>query len=381
MIDENGKVTREDFSLPNEMDELINENKNIFIEIFGRNPVHNDPLFFHHILFPKEHAMDTLCQKMREVGASEDQIYATKMTGLIVTEINEHLFSEHEKKEWQYHGNQYLLHEKNGTLDKLLGRNKTRLKLIEKYSHIKYIMAFIIDKINQINRGISDISSELTRNKFLAFCLTKTLKTNKAISVLMDSELNEDSFALIRSLFENYLQTIYIKNKENDYLKILKAKLGLITGSHKFESKNNKINRRFIINVHTGEKIDSFVSNKKICESSVHQEDLKIYYFLYDFLSAHVHPDYRMADNYIDHNGLDHVKNKYNFEVTVFATFINLIYLNEIYTEKFIDETSKNDIIRYIKTTKPILIESLKNEMNNIQVPVEMEMRINKIIL
>lgn len=379
LINEEGKVIRQPPNIPNEMNSIIDMNLQLFKEIFGRTPFPNDPLFFHLILFPKENTIENICEQLRLAGAPEEQVYATKMTGLIITDVNEHIFSEFEKEEWKNHSEQYSYHKQKGTLDQLLNIDRKKLKLISQYDKIKYILAITIEKINQRIRLNSVSLEDINKDTFLSFCLTKTLKTNKSISALMDSELNEDSFALIRSLYENYLQTILMKNNEYEYINILKAKKGIKEGTHQYEIRNGRINKRIIIKIETGERIQSNISNKAICELSEYEEDLHIYYFLYDFLSSYVHPDYRTLNSYIDHEGFDHVSRKYDFDVTIIAVFINLIYLKELCSESFIDETSIQDIEKYIRDTKPLLLPFLNTSINEIEIPQEMIDRINNI--
>ena len=89
-----------------EIFEILKEQRQRFIEKFGREPGPNDPLFFDPDKdTPTQLDLDEL---MREFEAAADAVglnpvisYAFKKTGLLVTEENQHLLSEEDLEEWQ----------------------------------------------------------------------------------------------------------------------------------------------------------------------------------------------------------------------------------------------------------------------------------------
>ena len=79
--------------------EIIEEQRQKFIEKHGRDFGPNDRLFFD--MPPLEHVEHEIVQAMKQAGLDPAMIYAFERTGLLVTEENEHLLSEADLAEWE----------------------------------------------------------------------------------------------------------------------------------------------------------------------------------------------------------------------------------------------------------------------------------------
>jgi hypothetical protein len=97
LVDDEGNVFK---SIPvsDELAEVIEEQKQKFIEKHGREPGPGDNLFFD--MPPLEHAEHYMVQGMKQAGLDPAIIYAFEKTGLLVTEANEHLISDKDRAEW-----------------------------------------------------------------------------------------------------------------------------------------------------------------------------------------------------------------------------------------------------------------------------------------
>ncbi|HYT95012.1 MAG TPA: SEC-C metal-binding domain-containing protein [Gemmataceae bacterium] len=96
--DEQGHVSRS-LPLSDEMKTVLEQQKQKFIEKFGREPGPNDPIFFDAP--PVEQVEFQMVQAMKKAGLNPAFIYAFEKTGgLLVTEANQHLIPEKDLAAW-----------------------------------------------------------------------------------------------------------------------------------------------------------------------------------------------------------------------------------------------------------------------------------------
>jgi hypothetical protein len=95
--DDDGTIFKS-IPLSQEMVDLLEEQRQKFIEKFGREPGPNDEVFFD--LPHPEHIEHEMVETMKEVGLDPALIYAYEKTGRLVTEDNQHLLSEADLAEW-----------------------------------------------------------------------------------------------------------------------------------------------------------------------------------------------------------------------------------------------------------------------------------------
>ena len=93
--DEQGQLLRE-VPLPDEALPLLEEQRRKFQQQFGRDPGPDDLLFFDAP--PLEQVEHQLAQAMRRAGLDPALIHAFEQTGLLVTEDNQHLLAEQDRK-------------------------------------------------------------------------------------------------------------------------------------------------------------------------------------------------------------------------------------------------------------------------------------------
>ena len=96
--DEGGNVYRATPISPDVAD-ILQEQRQKFIDRHGRESGLNDPVFFD--LPPLEHVEHAMVEAMKKAGIDPAFIYAYEKTGLVVTEENQHLIPEKDLNEWQ----------------------------------------------------------------------------------------------------------------------------------------------------------------------------------------------------------------------------------------------------------------------------------------
>ena len=96
--DESGTIYKSTPLSP-EMDDMLQEQRQKFIDKHGREPGPDDPVFFD--MPPLEHIEHQMVEAMKKAGIDPAIIYAYEKTGRIVTEQNQHLLSDSDLDEWQ----------------------------------------------------------------------------------------------------------------------------------------------------------------------------------------------------------------------------------------------------------------------------------------
>jgi len=95
--DDEGNIFKS-MPLSDEMKDVLDEQRELFIEQHGREPGPDDPVF-PNMPHP-EHMEHELIEIMKEAGVNPAIIHATERTGRLVTEENQHLLSDRELDEW-----------------------------------------------------------------------------------------------------------------------------------------------------------------------------------------------------------------------------------------------------------------------------------------
>ena len=96
--DESGTIYKSTPLSP-EMADVLQEQRQKFIDKHGREPGPDDQVFFD--MPPLEHIEHQTVEAMKKAGINPAFIYAYEKTGRIVTEQNQHLLSDSDLDEWQ----------------------------------------------------------------------------------------------------------------------------------------------------------------------------------------------------------------------------------------------------------------------------------------
>jgi len=98
LVDDEGNIVK---SIPvsEELAEVIEEQRQKFIEQHGREPGPDDNLFSD--MPHQEHVEHSMVQAMQQAGVHPALVYAFEKTGLLVTEQNQHLLPVNDLAEWE----------------------------------------------------------------------------------------------------------------------------------------------------------------------------------------------------------------------------------------------------------------------------------------
>ncbi len=98
LVDEDGTIFKA-VPMPDELAEALDEQKQRFIDTFGREPGPDDNLCFDAP--PWEHIEHYMVQAMKQAGIDPAIIFAFEQSGLLITQENQHLISDRDRAEWE----------------------------------------------------------------------------------------------------------------------------------------------------------------------------------------------------------------------------------------------------------------------------------------
>src|SRR5579875_125733 len=96
--DDEGNIYKS-IPMSSEVSEIMDRQRQKFIDKYGREPGADDPVFFD--VPPLEHLEHEMVQAMKGANLDPALIYAFEKTGLLVTAQNQHLLSDQDLAEWQ----------------------------------------------------------------------------------------------------------------------------------------------------------------------------------------------------------------------------------------------------------------------------------------
>jgi len=206
VINEEGEIGKR-VKLNKQTKEIIENQMVEFEAILGRKPGDHEPIFFQKLLVSDKMHNQLMDEMFHQIGVEEDKIYASKKTGLII--VSDHLdkFSDKDLESWNEAIDEYWELKETGKLDEL-----TVFDVLESsFQRVQFIYALIITKRNGDQTEIN-LDTGFDPLDYVYLCLTKNLKTFLAYQCIIENYYNEDSMALIRSMYENYLRIIAIRN-------------------------------------------------------------------------------------------------------------------------------------------------------------------------
>ena len=213
LVDRDGNYYKQIPLVPKAI-ELLNKMKEDYQRIFEREPNKNhDPVFLMRYLISNEETERLSVEAMHCAGIQPELIYAYKRTGgLILTESNKDLATTKDLEDWHNAIDEYFESQKNSSQT-----NPIELLFNSLEDELE---ACIICTGYALDLGIvenaprtSSSSSLFTVDDYVLLCATKSIKTLRAVRVLINENIGSDCLVLARHIYENYLHCIYAINR------------------------------------------------------------------------------------------------------------------------------------------------------------------------
>jgi hypothetical protein len=347
--------------------EILDRENERFKSIMGRDIGLEDPIMPSSLKMSEDEYKEHVTAMLREIDVDEAIIYAFNKLGFVVGETNEHLVTSTRKRQWNEAINEYYesLEEEEDEemliLDELFGSLALKLeKLLMVYS--------LILRKHSLDAETIRLTGDINLNDYIIFCLTKNLKSIKAIIVLLENFV-EDALNLSRTNFENYLEIVQAKYDAEFLKKTIEFQNGIDEGGYSRKGK-------YLIKESTGERIKPLNNYEKAnLNRFFAEEDTAVYEYLYNYLSSFTHLDLKTAGNYIHQElGFSAVLRNDNRHCTIILLFINFMLLHELKDLELM-KIYKSDIVQLRDEIGNIFHQL---EQNHIKLPLEISKRLRK---
>lgn len=333
-----------------------------FVELFGRKPSGSDPIFFENVALYSDDMMKVeMDEALAKADIPRDIAYATKKTGLIVTAHNESLLTGQDIQEWNDAIQEYYLTKGRQKKTAAEKRSAKVGELIAREFH----RCMVVMGLTLREGGLLRVTDEQgVAAGHSLFCLTKTIKSMRALQLLTDKGFGEDGLVLVRSMLESYLHVAYLLKHSEKAEDLVAARIGLEIGTHFYRTNaKGNIDYSCIIEKATGRMLDGKISIKTMAAGSPYSEDLDVYLGLYEYLSGFIHPDFRCSQTYVAHESLsfDHTKQSMYMEARALGLIIGTMILHALYASEYLSEKMTKDLEHYLRRTRKKLLFLLKN--------------------
>ncbi len=312
-----------------------------FKAIMGRDITGDDPLIPSALNMSESEYKRHVSVMLDEIGVDPRVIYAFNKLGFCLVE-GEEMYSDEQIEKWNNAIEEYENLKLNGIGLDEQNVNSTIERVYKTFEKLQFLYALVIRKYSNKLDSI-DLAVEPKSSDYILFCLTRNLKSIKAINLLSVNDFPEDAFNLARTNFENYAEIVYAIYDNDNLTRQIKAENGILKGTHE---------RRW-------KKIICKTSNQEISLNSNYEKinlnpefkdlDSKVYNLVYSLLSSYTHPDVKTAIKYIDTDyGFTDLKENSNLDPLIIVLIINFMIIHELQNLEYF-KTSKKDLTKQIK--------------------------------
>ncbi len=364
MVDEDGDVYKQIPLVP-EARELLENASEDFLRVFEREPrKDSDPVFLVKYLLGDEELERQTVEAMRMAEVPPHFIYAYQKTrGLLLTRGNEKLATTKDLEDWDAAIDEYQRLKKKPPTPHPV---KVLLALLEEEVDSCIIcLGYVLEHGQQPDAVRVASSSALFRaDDYALICATKSMKTLRAIKVLLKENIGADGLALARHLLENYLHIVFAIARPEMLKHVIDAQIGLKLGTHEFaRTGNGRVDSRRIVRKSDGEEFLGHISYHKMAESSPHPEDLELFDYVYSFLSEYTQPSFAGAALVLDEQGtLSSLSNELQAEALFYAVCFSVMILDELRRLSLFSAQAKRDIetvVERVGTKAGLLVMAL----------------------
>ena len=359
--------------------DIIEDQKQLFINLYGRRPLENEYLFPFEGISGNEMCLE-MVYIMREADISEDKIYAYyKSKGLFPCKENKKNISKMDLQEFSD-----LCDEYNELISAPLSNNETNI-----LQYVSFANDYLSNIYEQSNEALSMAMNDFIRRHskidtfldyevstvvdYCIFSLYKTIKVLKSIKKLYDEHMTESIYALARGLFENYMYINAINQDEDFFATKISPKTD--TGNYSFaKNPDGKVNYNRVIHNITGETSSIRVNIADLKKYFICLKDEELYELFYQTACQYVHVDVLSAKNYFyESDPYDEI------DPAIIASIISItlaaLLLNQVSRVHCTSKQFTKDITFLFNKIKPELLTSFeiaygdpehKNEVFNV---------------
>src|SRR5690606_13922758 len=193
------RLIREEGIIPitTEIQEIFDEENERFKAIMGRDISGDDPIMPLSLTMSESEYKRLASEMLSDIGVNPRVIYAFNKLGFCIVE-GEDMYSDEQRKQWDAAIKEYEDLELTGIDIKTEKINSTIEKIYIIFDKLQFLYALIIKKYSFRKNSI-DLKEEPNLSDYVLFCLTRNLKSIKAIALLSIQDFPEDALNLSRT--------------------------------------------------------------------------------------------------------------------------------------------------------------------------------------
>lgn len=345
--------------------EVFDQAAEDFRRVFDREPRKNsDPVFLCKYLISEEELERQTVESMQRANVRPHIIYAYRKTGgLLLSRQNEKLASTKDVDDWDAAIDEYYRLKKNPPAPHPVDLLFQSLE--DELDSCIICLGYVLEHGLSTDAQRMPSSSEyFSVDEYALLCATRSMKTLRAIKVLLNENIGADGLSLARHLLESYFQIVFAIAQPNMLKHLTDAPIGLKLGTHDFaRSPNGRVDSRKILRKRDGAEYLGHISYYKMAESSPHKEDLELFDYFYSFLSEFTHPSvagFRLVLG--EHGKLDALSNELQSEAFFYSICLATLILDELRKLPVLSAEAKIDIatvVRRVGAKAEVLVAAL----------------------
>ncbi len=356
----NDKEYIKSIPMDKEIEKLLKSCEKKFIKVFGRKPSKNDFVIFEAL----DYDFDKYTRKLKyDKSIPNDYVYAYDRTGLMVNDLNKDKLPDIEIEEFNLAVQEYnkLLNEqiKDNEANMLQVAEATNEYIKNLWEETSEEIIYVLNRCIRESQRVIGITKGFNIKDikdFILYCIYKTIQNLRTLQTLINEGYVENSFAVVRFIYEILLNVIAFKNDKELFKNKILPLVGLDEGT--FERKDNNT----VIEKSTGKEYYCKIKISNLAKQAGTEYEL-LYNTLYYDLSGFIHVDtftakkiFAEMDNFLD------------IDECYVAGILSIIFSMEIIGElsDFVDmpKQLQKDLQFYINSK----FETLLNALDVIQV-------------
>lgn len=342
-----------------ELQEILEDERVRFRDIYGRLPRSGDSLFLKHP--DPDYIYFKTASMMQKADLPPDKIYAYLRTGLLVWEGNLDLIPDKDLQEWQDAIDEYWSDDTSEDQDSVKKNAAIfkKLELLEDYSNrIIIILDRFLQHFGEAKNILTNSDGEHTHHDFIMLCIARSLKSLRALDHLLSDCYGEDALVLARAVYENYLATSFLLRSPEKIHDLVTARVRLLSGDcERVKVVINGRKRRVIRDIKTGQIFDANIEIRKMAENSLDQGDIEIHTFLYSYLSDYSHPTIFSLERYLNEGYFNTYKFDSHFHAMLYGCYSGTVMCECLLSFKDLKPLFKRDIKYIINKAADCLIK------------------------
>lgn len=336
-----------------------------YLKRLERAPGAGDPIAIWQFYHGQDEMTEQICEAMKMAGIDAAKIWAYKKTGLMIVGGEEDKYTEFDINEWDDAIEEFYAHDGNPGRTPLSDRyDEVISQLIDEIISLIFLMGLASFRFFNSEEIFDESYSDsiLSPGQYQAYCVARTQRSLRAIVSLIREKYGDAALKLARSMYENYLHIVFIRENPSMIQHLVDAKVGLMIGTHEYKrNAGGKVNKRVIVEKQTGEEFKGHISAFEMVSASPYPEDSNFFDFFYSFTSEDIHPDVNILHRYLSpDSGLQPLRRELQEESIIFSLLVGGMVADQIRYMQRCPEQLAEDVVVVVSRIRGLVREAIE---------------------